>query len=42
MIIHPSYLLGNAGDECPVEQVSWNEAQEFIKKLNQREEHNLV
>jgi formylglycine-generating enzyme required for sulfatase activity len=23
-------------DQCPVEQVSWNEAQEFINKLNQK------
>ena len=23
-------------DQCPVEQVSWNEAQEFISKLNQK------
>jgi formylglycine-generating enzyme required for sulfatase activity len=26
------------GDELPVEQVSWNDALEFIKKLNQTEE----
>jgi formylglycine-generating enzyme required for sulfatase activity len=24
----------NCGDDCPVEQVSWNDAQEYIKKLN--------
>ncbi|CAN2049772.1 formylglycine-generating enzyme [Candidatus Magnetomoraceae bacterium gMMP-1] len=26
----------NCGDNCPVEQVSWNDTQEFIKKLNRR------
>lgn len=26
----------NCGDNCPVENVSWNEAKEFIKKLNAR------
>jgi formylglycine-generating enzyme required for sulfatase activity len=25
------------GDNLPVEQVSWNDAQEFIKKLNENE-----
>lgn len=24
----------DCGDECPVEQVSWNDAQEYVKKLN--------
>ena len=24
------------GDNCPVEEVSWNDVQEFIRKLNQR------
>jgi formylglycine-generating enzyme required for sulfatase activity len=32
----PSYF-SKCGQNCPVEQISWNEAQEFIKKLNQRE-----
>lgn len=32
MRTNPSYFKGC--DECPVEQVSWNEAQEFIRKLN--------
>ncbi len=29
---NPSYF--DAVDDCPVEQVSWDDAQEFIKKLN--------
>jgi formylglycine-generating enzyme required for sulfatase activity len=33
---NPSYFK-NCGDECPVEQVSWNDIQEFIKKLNRKE-----
>ncbi len=28
------------GDDCPVEQVSWNESQEFIQKLNKLEGTN--
>ncbi|MFH0904892.1 MAG: SUMF1/EgtB/PvdO family nonheme iron enzyme [Methanobacteriota archaeon] len=31
---NPSYFKG---DNLPVEQVSWNDAQEFIKKLNEKE-----
>ena len=27
----------NCGDSCPVENVSWNDVQEFIKKLNKNE-----
>lgn len=27
---------GNCGDNCPVEQVSWNEAHDFIRRLNQK------
>jgi formylglycine-generating enzyme required for sulfatase activity len=28
--------FSNCGDSCPVEKVSWNDAQEFIQKLNQK------
>jgi len=34
MANNPSYL-SNCGDDCPVEQVSWVDAQDFIQKLNQ-------
>ena len=30
----------DCGDDCPVEQVSWDDAQEFISKLNQLEGTN--
>ena len=30
---NPSYFSG-CGDDCPVEQVSWNDVQKFITKLN--------
>lgn len=33
---NPSYFK-NCGDNCPVEQVSWDDAQAFIKKLNSRD-----
>jgi formylglycine-generating enzyme required for sulfatase activity len=33
---NPSYF-GKCGDNCPVETVSWNDAQDFIKKLNSME-----
>lgn len=32
---NPSYF-SNCGDNCPVEQVSWNDTQEFIRLLNQK------
>jgi len=35
----PSYFK-NCGDDCPVEQVSWNDVQEFIQKLNRKEGTN--
>lgn len=33
---NPSYFK-SCGDGCPVEQVSWNDVQEFIIRLNQQE-----
>jgi formylglycine-generating enzyme required for sulfatase activity len=33
---NPSFFK-ECGDDCPVEQVSWNEVQQFIKRLNQLE-----
>lgn len=35
MIDNPSNFTG-CGDNCPVEQVSWDDAQAYIKKLNAR------
>lgn len=32
---NPSYFK-NCGDNCPVEQVSWNDVQEFISRLNRK------
>jgi len=32
--------FSNCGDDCPVEQVSWNDVQEFILRLNQKEGGN--
>jgi len=36
---NPSHFK-NCGDNCPVEKVSWNDAQEFIRKLNRKERTN--
>jgi formylglycine-generating enzyme required for sulfatase activity len=35
---NPSHF-SDGGDQCPVEQVSWDDAQAFIKKLNQQTGH---
>ena len=35
MGINPSHF-NDCGDNCPVEQISWNEVQKFIRRLNQR------
>lgn len=32
---NPSYYK-NCGDDCPVENVSWEDAQSYVKKLNQK------
>jgi formylglycine-generating enzyme required for sulfatase activity len=32
---NPSYF-SNCGDDCPVEHVSWNDAQDFIRRLNSK------
>jgi formylglycine-generating enzyme required for sulfatase activity len=36
---NPSYF-GSCGDDCPVEDVSWTEAQAFITALNEKEQTN--
>ncbi len=33
----PKLYFKNCGSNCPVERVSWNDVQEFIKKLNRKE-----
>lgn len=40
MGINPSYY-SNCGSDCPVEHLSWNDAQEFIRKLNRQEGKDL-
>jgi len=37
---NPSYFK-ECGDDCPVENVSWNDVQIFIRKLNEMEGENL-
>ena len=34
---HNPSQFNKCGDDCPVEKVSWNDVQDFIHKLNQRE-----
>ena len=36
---NPSFFK-NCGDDCPVEKVSWEDGQSFIRRLNQREGTN--
>jgi len=36
---NPSSFI-SCGDNCPVEKVSWNDCQEFLRKLNKKEETN--
>lgn len=40
MEFNPSYFR-SCGDDCPVEQVSWQEVQVFIQKLNQMEKNDV-
>jgi len=36
---NPSRFI-KCGDDCPVEKVSWNDVQQFIKKLNRQSENS--
>ncbi|MBK9442785.1 MAG: SUMF1/EgtB/PvdO family nonheme iron enzyme [Comamonadaceae bacterium] len=36
---NPSHF-SNCGDDCPVEKVSWNDAQEYVRKLSQQSGKN--
>lgn len=36
---NPSHF-NSCGNDCPVEKVSWNDIQDFLRKLNQRESGN--
>ena len=38
---NPSHFK-NCGDDCPVERVSWDDVQEFIRKLNLRFGHGIT
>lgn len=38
---NPSHF-SECGDDCPVERVSWHDAQDFIGKLNQIEGHGML
>jgi len=35
-----SSYFENCGDSCPVDEVSWEDCQEFIRRLNQKEKSN--
>jgi len=37
---NPSHF-SDCGDDCPVENISWNDTQEFIQELNKKEKTNM-